>query len=143
MFIEPKSSEDLLERTPELRAKGTWLCLNIETPDAWPVEAQAFVFEGREIWVIPYTTDAMPGLALKLPADFARHDAWALLHRALSQLVWLEQAGAVVTDTTGGNLPRMMGSKSRRGITIRETFDLSDMQPINSKQGLVALAIMR
>lgn len=47
-----------------------------------------------QVWVIPLTTDHYPGLAVNKPADEDRDESFAFLHRALSILAWLQDAGA-------------------------------------------------
>lgn len=143
MLFERKSLNDILADTSELRANGDWLCLSIETKTSWPTKPQAMQFEGQTLWVMPHSTDHYPGLAINQPADLSRDDAWALMHRALSLLVWTENSGSIVAHMSGGNLPRMMGLVTNSGVTIRDSFDLSDLPRAQDDRGRLALALMR
>jgi hypothetical protein len=134
----------VLTETPELRVNGDWLCLNIESGAAWPTRAQPFTFEGHQLWVMPHTSDNYPGLAMNRPADLDRDDAWALLHRALSYVAWMENSGAMVAFRSGGNLPRMMGLGGKGGgVILRDTFDFSEVHEAADERGRMALALMR
>lgn len=123
--------------------RGQWACINIDTRIAWPTKAQSFSFEGYDLWIIPVTTDNYPGIAVRLVEGLARDDAFALLHRALSLIAWLDNSGAVVTHMTGGDLPRMMGLAKGTGQTIRDDLDLSDLPKVSDARAKVALALMR
>jgi hypothetical protein len=72
-----------------------------------------------------------------------RDECFALLHRALSILAWLQDTGAVVVHMSGGNLPRMMGRRQSTGNSIREEFDLSDLPAVEDGAGKLALALIR
>lgn len=143
MLFERQSLNDILTETPELRVNGEWLCLNIETNAAWPTKPQSFVFEGHTLWLMPHSTDNYPGMAINRSGNLSRDDAWALLHRALSLIAWTHDNGAMVPHMSGGNLPRMMGLGKTSGITIRDSFDLTDLPQIQDKRGRLALALMR
>lgn len=144
MLFERKSLGDVLSETPELRLNGDWLCLNIESKASWPTKAQSFTFEEREVWLIPHTMDSYPGLAMIRPEGMERDDGFALLHRALSYIVWTEDSGAIVAFMSGGNLPRMMGLGGKApGVTLRATFDFSDVREPKDERGRLALALMR
>lgn len=143
MLFERKSLNDVLTETPELRVSGNWLCLNVDTNMSWPTKPQSFPFEGHQLWVMPYTTDNHPGLAINRPASLDRDEAWAVLHRALSVLCWTEDSGATVTYMSGGNLPRMIGLTRTIGGAIQDSFDLSDLPQIQDDRGKIALALMR
>lgn len=134
---------EVLGDTPELKVNGDWVCINIDSRMSWPIKPQQFTFEGHPVWVMPVTTENYPGLAINKPADMDRDDAFALLHRALSVLAWLQDTGAVVQQMTGGNLPRMMGMRESLGRSIRENFDLSDLPVIKEDAAKLAFALMR
>jgi hypothetical protein len=140
--LNAKPFVQVLAETPQLKIDGEWLCLNVDVRTAWPTDPQAFSFEDHEVWVIPLTTDKYPGLAIKKPADIDRDECFALLHRALSVLAWLQDTGAVVAHMSGGNLPSMMGVRQPFGYAIRDDFDLSDLPDLPAA-GKVALALMR
>lgn len=137
------SLKESVAATPGLMVHGDWVCLSIDTRVAWPTKPQSFEFEGCEVWVIPLTTDHYPGLAANKPADMDRDDCFALLHRALSVLAWLQDSGAIVVHMSGGNLPRMMGRQQTTGNAIRDEFDLSDLPVIADASGKLALALIR
>lgn len=99
MLIERKTLNDILTETPELRVNGEWLCLNIETNTAWPTGPQAFIFEGHMLRLMPHSKDNYPGIAINRPGNLSRDDAWALLHRALSLIAWIQDGGAMVAHT--------------------------------------------
>lgn len=143
MFIERRSLGDVMAETPELSVRGDWLCLNVEVTMAWPTSTQSFVFEGERVWLIPYTSDYYPGLALDKPPSISRDDAWALLHRALSLLAWTEGSGAMVAYMSRGDLPRMMERRSAGGTVVRHEFDLSDLPQLPDGRASLALALMR
>lgn len=141
--LKMRPLNEIVADTPGLLVNGDWACLNIDTRTAWPTKPQSFVFEGRQIWVIPLTTDHYPGLAANKPADMDRDECFALLHRALSILAWLQDTGAIVVHMSGGNLPRMMGRQQSTGNAIRDEFDLSDLPAIEDGSGKLALALIR
>lgn len=132
-----------LAETPELTVNGEWMSLNIDIRTPWPTKPQTFNFEGHQIWVMPITTDNYPGLAANKPANMDRDECFALLHRALSVLAWLQDTGAVVAHMSGGSLPRMMGIRQSFGYAIRDEFDLSDLPVIENPGSKLALALMR
>lgn len=134
---------EILDETSGLKVNGDCVCINIDPRTSWPVRPQQFTFEGHPVWVMPLTTENYPGLAINRPADLDRDEAFALLHRALSVLAWLQDTGAVVQQVSGGNLPRMMGMRGSLGRSIREDFDLSDLPVIKEDAGKLALALMR
>lgn len=143
MLIERKSLNDILTETPDLLIQGDWFCLNIETNAGWPTRPQPFRFEDHQLWIMPYTIDNYPGIAINRPPGLEADSTWALLYRSLSLITWLAESGAVVTETSGGNLPRMMAANRTRGIAVRDSFDLSDLPKIQSERGWLALALMR
>jgi hypothetical protein len=132
-----------IAEAPALTVNGEWMCLNIEIRTPWPTKPQPFTFEGHQIWIIPITTDNYPGLATNKPDYMDRDECFALLHRALSVLAWLQDTGAVVAHMSGGNLPRMMGMRQSLGYAIRDDFDLSDLPVIENPASKLALALMR
>lgn len=141
--LKAQPLDQILAETPELKVNGEWLCLNIDTRAAWPTRPQAFAFEDHQVWVMPLTTENYPGLAANKPADMDRDECFALLHRALSVLAWMQDTGAVVVHMSGGNLPRMMGMRQQLGHAIRDNFDLSDLPAIREASGKIALALVR
>lgn len=141
--LKAKTSSQILSENPKLNTGGEWLCLNVDTRTAWPINPQEFTFEDLVVWIMPLTTDRYPGIAAQKPADMDRDECFALLHRALSVLAWLQDTGAVVTHMSGGNLPSMMSAKQPFGYAIRDDFDLSDLPKIEAGAGKVALALIR
>jgi hypothetical protein len=141
--LKAMPSNQALAETPELTVNGEWTCLNVDIRTPWPTKPQKFIFEGHKIWVMPITTDNYPGLAANKPTNMDRDECFALLHRALSVLAWLQDTGAVVAHMSGGNLPRMMGMRQSSGYAIRDDFDLSDLPVIENPAGKLALALMR
>lgn len=140
---QAKPFAEILEEAPGLKRNGNWVCINVDPRTSWPIRPHQFTFEGQLVWVMPITIENYPGLAMNKPADMDRADAFALLHRALSVLAWLQDTGAVVQEMSGGNLPRMMGMPGSLGRSTREDFDLSDLPVIPSDGGKLALALMR
>lgn len=141
--LKISSLNEILEDTPGLRVNGDWVCLNIDTHTAWPTKPQSFVIDGRQVWVMPLTTDHYPGLAANKPTNMDRDECFALLHRALSVLAWLQDTGAIVVNMSGGNLPRMMGRPQPNGNAVRDAFNLSDLPAIEDGSGKLALALIR
>lgn len=143
MLLTLKSLNDVVAETPDLLVHGDWLCINIDTNTPWPNKPQRFTFEGHELWVMPHTNENYAGLAINRPGNLTQDDTWALLHRALSLLAWGQDSGATVVSMSGGNLPRMMGRTGTRGVSLRDSFDLSDLQQVGQDRARVALALMR
>lgn len=141
--LKVETLNHVLAETPDLLCHGEWLCLNIDTKTAWPTKPQMFSFEGHDLWVMPVTSDSYPGLGFNKPAALDRDEGFAILHRALSVLAWLQDSGAVVVHMSGGNLPRMMRLQKSFGHAIRDDFDLSDLPIINHRSGSLALALVR
>lgn len=141
--LKIRSLNEIVTNTPDLLLNGDWVCLNIDTRTSWPTKPQSFVFEGLQVWVMPLTTDHYPGLAANKHADMDRDECFALLHRALSVLAWLQDTGAIVVHMSGGNLPRMIGRQQSTGNAIRDDFDLSDLPAIKDGPGKLALALIR
>lgn len=92
---KPRPFAEILDETPGLKVNGDWVCINIDPRTSWPVRPQQFTFEGHPFWVMPITTENYPGLAIHTQAGIDRVDALAMLHRALSLLVWLQDTGLV------------------------------------------------
>jgi hypothetical protein len=143
MIFELKSLAQIRQDAPGLMKPGSWLVINIEPKMPWPSITQSFEFEDHEVWLIPITEDAYPGLAVR-NARLPRDEALAMLYRALSMISWLEDGGAVVVSRGGGSpLFPIYGSKNQR-LTIRsDPFDDSQFIIINSDDAKLALALMR
>lgn len=143
MPVELKTLHEIREETPGLKQPGTWLVINIEPRMAWPTRAQCFDFEGHQIWLLPVTQDAYPGLAVRDP-KLKRDAAYAMLYRALSVISWLEDAGAIVEGRGGGSpyFP-IYGVRDRSNTTLQDTFDLTELPVIEGDVAKLALALMR
>lgn len=142
MLFERKKLGDLVESHPELLKRGDWKCVNIDNRMSWPTDPQPFDFEGERVWVMPVTTDHYPGLAINRPQALTEDDTWALLHRALSALAWMQNEGASVLYRSGGSMPHMMGLGATAAI-IRGSFDLSDFSGPTEDRERLALALIR
>lgn len=142
MLFERKRLGKLIEAHPDLMRRGDWKCINIDNRMSWPTEPQSFEFEGRQIWIMPVTVDHHPGLAINRPNDLSDDDAWALLHRALSALAWMQNEGATVLFRSGGSLPSMVGFGPQAAI-LRGSFDLSDFAGPTDDRARLALALIR
>lgn len=137
-----KSLSEILEECGELRRRGNWCLINIDPSMPWPIAAQSFEFENHEIWVIPVTEDAYPALATCDPRE-GRDECWAMLHRALSILCWMEDGGASVYGMGGGNPFPHYGWSGPRLYGVKGEFDLSEMPVVTSPDAKLALALMR
>ena len=54
--------------TDDLRKPGSWIVAYLDPAMAWPVRAQKIAYLGQEYWIIPVTTDAYPGVAVRVRA---------------------------------------------------------------------------
>jgi len=141
--IAEKSLGEILSRHNDLRKKGLWACININTNMPWPTEAQSFIFDRMTVWVMPYCKNTYPGLAVNCGSILKREEGWALLHRALSVICWIDDAGATVTHMSGGNLPRMVGRNHKTDIAFRDAFDLTEIPTVSDSRAQLAIALMR
>lgn len=143
MLPQPKSLQETIKSTPGLSEPGSWHVIHIDTYMGWPLEAQSFDFEGKEIWVIPVANDALPGLAVRNGGE-DREAVFACLYRALSLLSWLNNSGATVTSRSTGNRYFPMHVAENPRVSSRlHTFDLTSLPIIESDEAKLALALLR
>ncbi|MGD7070517.1 methylamine utilization protein MauJ [Acetobacter sp. AAB5] len=142
-LIKIQSREKKFETAPELKHKGSWVCLNIETSCQWPVNPQRFEFAGYEIWIIPITLEEHGGIAMKLSGGISNEDAELLMYRFLSVLSWRENSGITVAYRSGGSSPYMVGLNKKSGFVICEQFDLTEIICPEDEEPRIALALMR
>lgn len=143
MITRPKTLAAIREEFPALSKPGDWSLINIEPRMAWPISPQSFSFEDHEIWIIPITEDAYPGLAVRNPC-VGREDAYAMLYRALSVISWMKDAGANVVSKGGGSpLFPSYGSEDRRAMILPDPFDLTDFPELQCENAKLALALLR
>lgn len=143
MSIQLKTLQEIREETPGLKEPGQWYLINVAPRMAWPSIAQSFAFEDHEIWLVPITEGAFPGLAVRNP-KVSRDEAYSMLYRALSVISWLEDDGATV-ESRGGGRPFFpeYGGGQRSNFILPTTFDLTSWPVIESDAAKLALALMR
>lgn len=143
MRIDIKNLSEIRDETPAFQKGGDWKIINIEPRMAWPTKAQNFEFDGEDVWIIPVTKDAFPGLAIR-NSGVNSEETYALLYRALSLLAWLEDAGATVHSRGGGRpfFPHYGTDNPPRHIT-QSPFDLTDLPEVENPNAKLALALMR
>lgn len=127
--------------TEPLNQSGNWAVAYIEPSMAWPVEAQRIVYLGDEYWIIPVTSDAYPGIAVRnANSDDATKER---ILRFLSVLSWLERSGAVLVSFGGGSYPFAYKRDTSRGFTICNEIDLRYLPEVTDTKARLALALMR
>jgi Methylamine utilization protein MauJ len=140
---EIKTLQAIRDEEPGLKEPGTWYVINIVPRMAWPIMAQSFYFEEHEIWIVPVTESAYPGLAVRNPS-LDSNEASAMLYRALSLISWLKDGGVVVEGHGGGSpLFPIYGNQQRTNMILQDTFDLMDLPVLESESAKLALALMR
>ncbi len=140
---EISTREAKFAAAPELKERGDWLCVNVETSCPWPVYPQSFEFADHLMWIIPLTQEEYGGVAMKVPKGLSREEAEGLMLRFLSVLSWRERSGIAVAHRSGGSMPMMMGLNKKLGFAIREEFDLIDLACPEEEGPRIALALMR
>lgn len=132
--------EDVLQG--ELRKRGSWIVAELETSISWPTTQQRLTYRGRDFWLIPPSPESWPAVCTKRQNDDLRADQSDLL-RFLSALSWTEDAGILVDDFSGGNLPRVMRrNRSVHGV-ITEYLNVPYLPEPADEDGRLALALMR
>lgn len=95
--------------------RGNWVTLFIETEFPWPESERALVFRGFNIWLLPYTDDYMPMVALDCSEQrISTDDGYKLLRQFVSALVWSEERSAKIHGGGGGTYAYRMHRQSRR-----------------------------
>lgn len=140
---EISTREAKFEAAPELKERGDWLCVNVETSCPWPVYPQHFEFAGHAMWIVPLTQEEYGGVAMKVPKELSHEEAEGLLLRFLSVLSWRERSGIAVAHRSGGSMPFMMGLNKKIGFAIREEFDLTELLCPEEERPRIAMALMR
>ncbi|WP_170394696.1 methylamine utilization protein MauJ [Ruegeria arenilitoris] len=120
---------------------GPWTVAYIDPSTAWPVRVQRIVYLGDEYWVIPITSDAYPGIAVR-NADSDNATKERIL-RFLSVLSWLERGGATVVSFGGGSYPLAFKREKKHGFSIRDEIDLRYLPEVTDAKAQLALALMR
>lgn len=138
-----KTLTEIRNENPGLRERGNWKVINIEPRMAWPIVAQSFVFEDHELWIIPITSDAQPGIAVRNPR-LPQNEAYAMLYRALSVLSWMDDSGAIVVGRGGGSpLFPQYGTDNPPRFFTQYPLDLTGLPKIENPRAKLALALMR
>lgn len=124
-----------------LKKPGHWTVAYIEPSMAWPVRAQRIVYLGEEYWIIPITSDAYPGVAVRNsnPNDATKER----ILRFLSALSWLDRSGAILVSFGGGSYPFAFRREKSHGFSIRHEIDLRYMPAVTDAKARLALALMR
>jgi len=128
--------------TDELKRPGPWTIAYVESSMAWPVRVQRVVYLGEEYWIIPVTSDAYPGIAVRTNQKDQNVVRERIL-RFLSVLSWVEGKGAVLISFGGGGAVHAYKRKSNSGLVIRDQFDLRYLPEITDPKAQLALALMR
>ena len=138
-----KTLQEIRANSPGLLRGGSWRIINIEPKMPWPSVAQEFQFNGHNIWLIPVTQDAFPGLAiLNGPQD--RSEGYGLLYRALSVVSWMQDAGATIVGNGGGSPLFPIYGIDRPPREYRpEPFDLTEIPQVDDPNASLCLALMR
>ncbi|WP_299498540.1 methylamine utilization protein MauJ [uncultured Roseobacter sp.] len=127
--------------TEPLKKPGHWTVAYIEPSMAWPVRVQRIMYLGDEYWIIPITSDAYPGIAVR---DADANDATKeKILRFLSVLSWLDRSGAVLVSFGGGSSPFAFQRGKGHGFTIREEIDLRYLPEVTDVKARLALGLMR
>ena len=135
--------QGIREETPALRQPGDWRLISVRPQMGWPTRAQPIDFEGHEVWLIPITEDAKPGLAVR-NAGLNRDATYAMLYRLLSLISWYEEAGAIVTGHGGGSpLFPNYGREDRNLVIQQDAFDFHRMPSVDDERSKLAIALMR
>jgi hypothetical protein len=127
--------------TEPLSQPGQWTVAYIEPTMAWPVRVQRIVYLGEEYWIIPITSNAYPGIAVRN----AKHDdvTKERILRFLSVLSWLEKSGAVLVSFGGGSYPFAFQRYNKHGFSICKEIDLRYLPEVTDAKARLALALMR
>jgi len=125
--------------TEPLKKPGHWTVAYIEPSMAWPVRVQRIMYLGDEYWIIPITSDAYPGVAVR-SAD-ANDTTKEKILRFLSVLSWLDRSGAVLVSFGGGSSPFAFQRDKRHGFTIREEIDLRYLPEVTDVKARLALGV--
>jgi hypothetical protein len=137
--LEILEYNDALAELP--KKPGHWTVAYIEPSMAWPVRVQRIVYLGDEYWIIPITSDAYPGIAVR-NADPNEATKKRIL-RFLSVLSWLDRSGAVLVSLGGGRYPFAFQRDKRHGFSIRDEVDLRYLPEVTDPKARLALALMR
>lgn len=127
--------------TEPLKKRGHWTVAYIDPSMAWPVRVQRIMYLGDEYWIIPITSDAYPGIAVR-NAD-ANDATKEKILRFLSVLSWLDRSGAVLVSFGGGSFPIAYQRGKRGGFAIREEIDLRYLPEVTDVKARLALGLMR
>ena len=138
-----KTLTEIRDDTPGLRETGDWKVINVEPRMAWPIRAQSFQFGDHELWLVPITSNAQPGIAVR-NAKLSQNDSYAMLYRALSVLSWMTDAGAIVVGRGGGSpLFPQYGTDNPPRFFSQHPLDLTGIPRIEDPRAKLALALMR
>ena len=128
--------------TDELKAPANWVAAYVDSSLAWPVKAQKITYLGTDFYVIPATTDAYPGIAVKALRG-ENQAAKELILRFLSVLAWVEGSGVIpVSFGGGGRLYAFIRPKGGM-LNVREKFDLRYLPEVTDQKQKLAIALMR
>ena len=132
------------EAARQTEEHGNWMVATIDPRMSWPTQRQLVRFNGKEFVLFPDSSDADQTAAIALRADrygLSPEDARQEIMRFCSALSWVEGSGVSIIAWGGGNLPRPIGV--RRGRSITDFLEVSDMQTPNTAQERAALAFYR
>lgn len=126
----------------ELKAPGNWVAAYVDGSLAWPVKAQKITYLGTDFWIIPTTSDAYPGVAVRSPIGENKNTKGLIL-RFLSVLAWANGGGVnLISFGGGGRLYAFLRPKGGM-LNVRESFDLRYFPEVTDPKQKLAIALMR
>ncbi len=128
--------------TDDLRKPGEWIIAYLDPSMAWPVQVQKIVYLGQEFWIIPITSDAYPGVAVKAQGA-TKEKLREIILRFISVLSWIENSGASLVSFGGGSHLIAYSRSKRGGFLICNQIDLRYLPEITDPKAKLALALMR
>lgn len=128
--------------TDELRKPGDWIVAYIVPSRPWPVRAQRIVYLDQEFWIIPVTSDAYPGVAVRVGGQSQKVLRERIL-RFVSVLSWIENGGASLVSFGGGSHLHAYKRPEGVGVTVCNQLDLRYLPSITDQKSKLALALMR
>ena len=126
----------------ELRASGNWIVAHLNPSMPWPVRAQKIKYLGQDFWIIPITTNAYPGVAVRSSGERAEELRERIL-RFVSVLAWIEDGGASLVSFGGGSHLHAYLRPRGGGVAFCNELDLRYLPEITDPKSKLALALIR
>lgn len=141
-MLAPKILQYKDALTDDLRKPGNWVIAYLDPSMPWPVRAQKIVYLGQEYWIIPITTDAYPGVAVKA-RDIPKEVLRERILRFVSVICWIADSGASLVSFGGGSHLIAYSRPNGGGRTICNQIDLRYLPEITDPKAKLALALVR